>query len=225
VPVTINAFKSQQHRWAKGSIQTAKKNLGNLFRADLPLLVKIQALLHLTHYMVHPMMLLVVLTSIPMLYSHWFFDQLAFPIMIFTLLCLATFGPSTMYLFSQRILYPDWKSRIKYLPFLMCLGTGIAVNNTKAVLEAFLNIESAFIRTPKYGIENRGDRWRDMRYFIPLTSVSVLEFFLGVYSLTGLILFLFFSKFLVSPFLLIYTSGFFYVFFLSVKHGYGKSQS
>ena len=225
VPVTINAFKSQQHRWAKGSIQTAKKNLGNLFRADLPLLVKIQAFLHLTHYMVHPMMLLVVLTSIPMLYSQWFFDRLAFPIMIFTLLCLATFGPSIMYLFSQRILYPDWKKRIKYLPFLMCLGTGIAVNNTKAVLEALLNIESGFIRTPKYGIKNRGDRWRDMKYAMPLTAVSVLEFFLGVYSLAGLMLFLFFSKYLVSPFLLIYTSGFFYVFFLSVRHGYGKTQS
>jgi len=225
VPVTINAFKSQQHRWAKGSIQTAKKNFGKLFRAKLPVPVKIQAFLHLTHYMVHPMMLLVVLTSIPMLYSQWFFDRLALPIMIFTLLCLATFGPSTMYMFSQRILYSDWKSRIKYLPFLMCLGTGIAVNNTKAVLEAFLNIESGFIRTPKYGIKKRGDRWRDTKYFIPLNSVSVLEFILGLYSLTGLLLFLFFSKYLVSPFLLIYTSGFFYVFFLSVKHGYGKTQS
>ncbi|CAB1056368.1 Glycosyltransferase [Olavius sp. associated proteobacterium Delta 1] len=225
VPVTINAFKSQQHRWAKGSIQTAKKNLGNLFRADISLLVKIQAFLHLTHYMVHPMMLLVVLTSLPMLYTQWFFDHLAFPIMIFTLLCLATFGPSTMYLFSQRILYPDWKKRIKYLPLLMCLGTGIAVNNTKAVLEALLSIESGFIRTPKYGIKKREDRWRDMKYSIPLTSVSVLEFILGVYSLTGLMMFLFFSKYIVSPFLLIYTSGFFYVFFLSVKHGYGKPQS
>lgn len=225
VPVTINAFKSQQHRWAKGSIQTAKKNLGKLFRADIPLLVKIQAFLHLTHYMVHPMMLLVVLTSIPMLYSQWFFDNLAFPIMIFTLLCLATLGPSTMYMFSQRILYPEWKQRIKYLPFLMCLGTGIAVNNTKAVLEALLNIESGFIRTPKYGIKKQGDRWRDMKYSIPLSPVSVIEFLLGVYSLAGLSMFLLFSKYLVSPFLLIYTSGFFYVFFLSVKHGYGKTQS
>ena len=67
IPVTINAFKSQQHRWAKGSIQTARKNLSRLFKSDVSWLVKIQAFLHLTHYMVHPMMLLVVLTSIPML--------------------------------------------------------------------------------------------------------------------------------------------------------------
>jgi cellulose synthase/poly-beta-1,6-N-acetylglucosamine synthase-like glycosyltransferase len=225
VPVTINAFKSQQHRWAKGSIQTAKKNLGRLFKSDVSLLIKIQAFLHLTHYMVHPMMLLVVLTSIPMLYSQWFFDNLALPIMIFTLLCLATCGPSTMYLFSQRILYRDWKSRIKFLPFLMCLGTGIAVNNTKAVLEAFFNIKSGFVRTPKYGIIKPKDGWREKRYSMPLNAISILEFILGVYSLAGLLMFLLFSKYLVSPFLLIYTLGFFYVFFLSVKHGYGKTQS
>ena len=225
IPVTINAFKSQQHRWAKGSIQTAKKNLSRLFKSDIPLLVKIQAFLHLTHYMVHPMMLVVVLTSIPMLYTQWFFSSLAYPILIFTLLCLATFGPSSLYLFSQRILYCDWKTRIKYLPFLMCLGTGIAVNNTKAVLEALLGIKSGFIRTPKYGIRKRGENWKNKQYAIPLNAVSVLEFFLGLYSLTGLLMFLFFSKYLVSPFLLIYTSGFFYVFFLSVKHGFGKTPS
>jgi hypothetical protein len=223
VPVTINAFKSQQHRWAKGSIQTAKKNLGKLFKSDVSWLVKIQAFLHLTHYMVHPMMLLVVLTSVPMLYNQWFFNNLAYPVMAFTLLCLATFGPSSMYLFSQRILYKDWKNRIKYLPFLMCIGTGIAVNNTKAVLEALFDIKSGFIRTPKYGIQHRQDRWRGKHYSIPLNSVSILEFFLGLYSLAGLILFLFFSKYLVSPFLLIYTAGFFSVFFLSIKHGLAET--
>jgi cellulose synthase/poly-beta-1,6-N-acetylglucosamine synthase-like glycosyltransferase len=225
VPVTITAFKSQQHRWAKGSIQTAKKNLGKLFKSDIPLLVKIQAFLHLTHYMVHPMMLLVVLTSIPILYAQWFFENISLPIMIFTLLCLATFGPSSMYLFSQKILYRDWKSRIKFLPFLICLGTGIAVNNTKAVLEALFNVKSGFVRTPKYGIKKQADSWHGKHYSIPLNAISILEFFLGVYSLTGLLMFLFFSKYLVSPFLLIYTTGFFYVFFLSVKHGYEKTQS
>ncbi|MGD2096724.1 MAG: glycosyltransferase family 2 protein [Desulfobacterales bacterium] len=225
IPVTINAFKSQQHRWAKGSIQTARKNLGKLFKSDVSWLVKIQAFLHLTHYMVHPMMLLVVLTSIPMLYTQWFFDHLAYPVMIFTILCLATFGPSSLYLFSQRILYRDWKTRIKYLPFLMCLGTGIAVNNTKAVLEALFDIKSGFIRTPKYGIQQKGEIWKNKRYAIPLNAVSILELVLGIYSLTGMFMFLFFSKYLVSPFLLIYTSGFFYVFFLSVKHGFGKTAS
>lgn len=225
LPVTINAFKSQQHRWAKGSIQTAKKNLGPIFRADLPLLTKIQAFLHLTHYMVHPMMLLVILTSIPMLFTHWYVGSRGWPVMVFTLFCLATCGPSSMYLFSQKVLYTDWKSRIKFLPFLMCLGTGIAINNTKAVLEALLNIQTDFVRTPKYDIRCRGDQWRGKCYTIPLTPLSIVELLFGFYALAGLLIFLFASRFLVSPFLLIYTTGFFYVFSLSVKHGYDSRSS
>lgn len=224
LPATINAFKSQQHRWAKGSIQTAKKNLGNLFTSDFSPIIKIQAFLHLTHYMVHPMMILMVLTSIPMIYSSWFFMHYTWALLLFTLLCLATFGPSSMYVFSQCILYRDWPKRIRYLPFLMCLGTGMAVNNTGAVLEALLNIKSGFIRTPKYGISQRKDRWQDKRYTIPFNPISILELFMGLYSLTGLIVFLVFRKYLISPFLAIYTLGFFYVFFLSIRHGYGKSR-
>ncbi|MEJ2639893.1 MAG: glycosyltransferase [Desulfosarcinaceae bacterium] len=226
VPVTINAFKSQQHRWAKGSIQTAKKNLGRIFKARLPLVTKVQAFLHLTHYMVHPMMLLVVLTSIPMLlYTRLLLHNWAWPLVVFTLFCLATCGPSSMYVFSQKIIYKDWKKRLKYIPLLMCLGTGIAVNNTKAVLEALLNLQSGFIRTPKYGVRVRCDAWRGKCYAIPLSLLSIIEFLFGLYSLAGLGLFLFFSKYLVSPFLVIYASGFFYVFFLSVKQGYGKRQA
>jgi hypothetical protein len=223
LPVTINAFKSQQHRWAKGSIQTAKKTLGKLFRAPIPWLVKIQAFLHLTHYMVHPLMIIVVLTSIPMLYTQWFFATLSYPLLVLTLFCLATFGPSSMYVFSQRILYPDWKKRIRYLPFLTCLGTGIAVNNTKAILEALLGFRSGFVRTPKYGIERKGEGWHGKLYRIPFNPVSLLEMGLGVYSLIGLILFLFFGKFFIGPFLFIYSAGFFYVFILSVLHSYEQT--
>ena len=212
LPVTINAFKTQQHRWAKGSIQTAKKILGELFRAKVPLLVKIQGFLHLTHYMVHPLMLLVVVTSIPMLLTQWFFLSISYPLLIFTLFCLATFGPSSMYMFSQRILYPDWKKSIKYLPFLICLGTGISVNNTRA------------IRTPKYGIEKKEDRWFGKLYSIPFSSLSLIELLLGFYSFGTLLLFLFFSKYFISPFLFIYTAGFFYVFSLSVMHSVTRTK-
>jgi cellulose synthase/poly-beta-1,6-N-acetylglucosamine synthase-like glycosyltransferase len=112
LPVVINAFKSQQHRWAKGSIQTAMKNVGKILRAEVPLLVKIQSFLHLTHYLVHPLMIIVVVTSIPMLYTRWFFVSLSYPLIVFVLFCLATFGPSAMYVFSQRILYPERNVRV-----------------------------------------------------------------------------------------------------------------
>jgi hypothetical protein len=158
--------------------------------------------------------------SIPMLFTKWFFLSPSYPLSFFILFCLATFGPSSMYIFSQRILYPDWKKRFKYLPFLMCLGTGISVNNTKAIFEALFGLQSDFIRTPKYGIERKEDTWYGKLYTIPFSFISLVELFLGLYSLACLLLFLLFSKYFISPFLLIYSAGFLYVFSLSVMQAH-----
>jgi cellulose synthase/poly-beta-1,6-N-acetylglucosamine synthase-like glycosyltransferase len=221
LPVHIHAFKAQQHRWAKGSIQVARKLLGRILRARIPLFVKLEAVLHLTHYLVHPMMLIVVLTSLPMLFTQWFYASLSYPIMFFSLITLATCGPSSLYFYSQRLLYRDWLKNIKYLPLLVCLGTGIAVSNTKAILEAFGKRTGAFIRTPKYDIWSRADNWRRKTYRSPESLLSILEFLMGCYALVALILFLTLRKYFISPFLVIYTLGFFSVFTLSMSHSIG----
>ncbi len=113
-------------------------------------------------------------------------------------------------------------TNIKYLPLLVCLGTGIAVSNTKAILEALGGQTGAFVRTPKYGIRFRGDKWRKKIYRAPESLVTVLELLMGGYSLAALILFLALKKYFISPFLLIYTVGFFYVFVLSFSHSIRK---
>ncbi len=218
LPAHIHAFKAQQHRWAKGSIQTARKLLGRILRARIPLPVKLEAVLHLTHYLVHPLMLIVVLTSLPMLFTQWFYASLSYPIMFFSLITLATSGPSSLYCYSQCLLYRDWLKNIKYLPLLICLGTGIAVSNTKAILEAFGKRTGAFIRTPKYDIWSKADNWRRKVYRSPESLLSILEFLMGCYALVALILFLTLRKYFISPFLVIYTLGFFSVFFLSMSH-------
>ena len=71
----------------------------------------------------------------------------------------ATLSVCNFYMVSQRELYPDWKTRLKYLPFLMSIGIGLCVNNTRAVLEALFRKQSEFARTPKYGIERDSDEW------------------------------------------------------------------
>src|SRR2546428_9465692 len=58
VPVDMNAFKSQQHRWAKGSIQTARKLLPKILKSDLPFAVKREAFFHLTNNMAYLLMVL-----------------------------------------------------------------------------------------------------------------------------------------------------------------------
>jgi cellulose synthase/poly-beta-1,6-N-acetylglucosamine synthase-like glycosyltransferase len=224
LPVQIHAFKTQQHRWAKGSIQTARKLMGRILRAKLPLFVKLEAALHLTHYLVHPLMLIVVLASLPMLFTQWFYVSLSYPLIFFTLIAMATCGPSSLYFYAQRFLYRDWLTNIKYLPLLVCLGTGIAVSNTKAIIEALGGKTGAFIRTPKYGIRFRAENWRKKIYRAPESLVSIFELLMGGYSLTALVLFLTLKKYFISPFLLIYTVGFFYVFVLSFSHSIRKGR-
>jgi hypothetical protein len=196
--------------------------MGRILRAKLPLFVKLEAALHLTHYLVHPLMLIVVLTSLPMLFTQWFYAGLSYPLIFFTLIAVATCGPSSLYFYAQRSLYRDWLTNIKYLPLLVCLGTGIAVSNTKAILEALGGQTGAFVRTPKYGIRFRSDNWRKKIYRAPESLVTILELLMGGYSLAALILFLALKKYFISPFLLIYTVGFFYVFVLSFSHSIRK---
>ena len=104
------------------------------------------------------------------------------------------------------------------LPFLIIIGCGVAVNNTKAVLEALLNVQSGFVRTPKLAVVKAGDDFKDKHYKIPLNIVAFAEIFMGFYCLFGVWLYLQNFRFLVGPFLIVYTLGFSYVAVISFLH-------
>jgi cellulose synthase/poly-beta-1,6-N-acetylglucosamine synthase-like glycosyltransferase len=221
LPVEIQGFKSQQHRWAKGSIQTARKLVPALLRTPGSWFRKYQAVIHLTHYSAHPLMLLVALASPPLLYLDWFFASWRSLFASAAFFCLATFGPSALYCYSQRVLYPDWRRRVAYLPSLMLLGTGIALSNTRAVLEGMFQRAGEFVRTPKFAIRTRKDSWRTKRYRSHFDWMAVGELLLSVYSGIGVYLFLHRGRLLIGPFLVLYTLGFGYVGILTLLHSLG----
>ncbi len=228
LPVDINGLKSQQHRWAKGSIQTAMKILPLVFRQPVPLFKKLEAVFHLTHYLIHPLMLTAALCALPALrLSDYSFSR---PLLIVTgaFLFLSTFSPSILYFCSQRVAYADWKRRILILPVLVAIGVGIAVNNTKAVLEAVSGRKSGFVRTPKYGVET--GRGADARkggatvgtrrrvYRIPPRISHFIEIVLGLYGFYTLYQYGEVGKWAVMPFLLLNATGFLTVGSLSLIH-------
>src|SRR6202521_1245921 len=155
VPVEMNAFKSQQHRWAKGSIQVARKLLPRILRSDLPRDVKIEAFFHLTANLTYPLMiLLTVLMPVSMVirFKHGWYEVLLLDLPFFW---AATMSVVMFYVASQReIGMPVWH-RLRYLPFIMALGIGLCVNQARAVLEALLGYETGFTRTPKMGISGK----------------------------------------------------------------------
>jgi hypothetical protein len=208
IPADISAFKSQQRRWAKGSIQTAIKLIPRVLAADLGVRQKVQSLIHLTHYLVHPLMLCVAVLAVPLL-AFWYGPTAPLPFYTMAaLLVLSACGPSILYLSAQRELRRDWRRRILRLPLLMIIGTGIAVSNTRAVLEAILGIRSAFVRTPKRAFTGSRGAVRAATYRLPLDLNFVVEGSLAVYSGIGLLLYLDGGKLLIGPFLLLYTLGF-----------------
>ena len=149
IPVEMNAFKSQQHRWAKGSIQTCKKLLPKILASELPLPIKIEAAFHLTANFAYPLMVLLSILMFPAMvirYNMGWYEMMIIDIPLFL---GATMSVCSFYLMSQREIFGDsWRSRIKYLPAVLSVGIGLSVNNAKAVIEALLGIESEFTRTP-----------------------------------------------------------------------------
>jgi len=212
IPEDVNAFKNQQFRWAKGSMQTAIKILPLLMKKKISFFKFMQATLHLTHYVVHPLMLMMALLSMPVLF--FIKVHMALPlfcIVLFAML-LATSGPSTMYMISQHFLGNKSMKKILLIPAMMLIGTGLAVNNGKAVLEAFFKRTTPFYRTPKKGEDNK-------TVYKPLKDIScILEIGLGCYCLLSFYLFFGFTNFVVTPFLMLYASGFFFIGTLSIIH-------
>ena len=216
IPVDINGFKCQQNRWAKGSIQTAKKLLPQIIKSDLPFKVKVEAFFHLTNNISYLLMLVLSVLIYPSMVARinigWFQMIVAdVPFLLF-----ATIGISFFYICSQKESYKDWKSRLVYLPMLMSLGIGLSVNNSKAVLEAIFNRETEFTRTPKYKIEGKKDKWIGKKYKGQINFLVILELLLGVYF-TFNIYFAYINEIYVSiPFLMMFQMGYFYVAFLSI---------
>lgn len=225
LPPDILGFKAQQHRWAKGGAQTARKLLGRILRSRLPARIKLEAFFHLTSCVGYIFIVLLTVMLFPALYLklHLFEDSLVGRVLFdVSLLLVATFSASTFYACSQREVFRTWADSVKYLPFLVSLGVGMSLNNARAALEGFFGKPGEFVRTPKFGVTTAADgRWkarlsgsatRKKRSLQPY-----LELAMGVY-LTGCLIFCLGNRQIGIgiPFLALFMVGYFYVSILSL---------
>jgi cellulose synthase/poly-beta-1,6-N-acetylglucosamine synthase-like glycosyltransferase len=216
VPVEMNAFKSQQHRWAKGSIQTCRKLLPYILMADLPLKVKIEAFFHLTANFNYLLMIALSVLMFPAMivrYEMGWTEMLLIDIPLFAAATLSVFN---FYLISQREAYDDWKTRVKYLPVVMAIGIGLAVNNTKAVFEALFGQPGEFTRTPKYGIERSQDDWQHKQYHQSMPIQPFIEVAFGLYFTMTAIYALSNGIYGTLPFIMLFQFGFLYLGLTSI---------
>jgi hypothetical protein len=222
IPVEMNAFKSQQHRWAKGSIQTALKLLPRILRSDLPFHVKKEAFFHLTanfaYLLMIPLAMLMPL-SVAVRIGHGWYEVLLLDLPFFA---AATASVCTFYVASQREVGATLWQRVKYLPFLMAIGIGLSVNNSRAVVEALLGHQSSFTRTPKLGVvRGPGDiaAAAKRRYKAAVTLQPLAEIGLAIYMTYGVALVLDTGVYYSLPFLFLFQAGFGYVGIMSLVEG------
>ncbi len=224
VPVEMNAFKSQQHRWAKGSIQTCRKVLPFILAADLPIKVKAEAFFHLTANFNYILMIALSILMFPAMvvrYQMGWTEMLLIDIPLFAAATLSVFN---FYLISQREAYPDWKSRIKYLPIVMAIGIGLAINNTKAVFEALFGQPGEFVRTPKYGIERKQDDWQHKKYHQSIPIQPFVEIAFGLYFTAAVFYALANEIYGTLPFLMLFQFGYLYMGLMSVVQQFSSDE-
>ncbi len=149
LPRTIEAWRAQQFRWAKGSLQTARKLLPSVWRSEWTFSRKIAASAHLTHYLVHPLILASLVLAPLVARSLTGLPQVALAFGA-VLLLAGMVAPLVLYGVGQAVLGRP-RRRILALPVLAALGTGLAISNTRAAWEAFRGRSSPFLRTPKHG--------------------------------------------------------------------------
>src|SRR6187401_2924257 len=222
VPVEMNSFKSQQHRWAKGSIQTCMKLLPAILRSKVPLGVKAEAFFHLTANFNYPLMCVLSVLMFPSMvirYNMGWYEMLLIDLPLFF---AATASVANFYMVCQRELYPQtWTERLKYLPLLMSIGIGLAVNNTKAVFEALFHKPSEFVRTPKYAVEGASDEWSQKKYRQAVSVQPMIEVAIGLYFTATLFYALTNGIYGTVPFLMLFQVGFLYTGLLSLIEQYG----
>jgi cellulose synthase/poly-beta-1,6-N-acetylglucosamine synthase-like glycosyltransferase len=225
VPVEMNAFKSQQHRWAKGSIQTCRKVLPSVLRSKLPLGVKAEAFFHLTanfNYLLMCVLSVLMAPAMVIRYNMGWYEMLLIDVPLFF---AATASVANFYMVCQRELHKDWFTRLKYLPFLMSIGIGLTVNNTRAVIEALFRKETEFARTPKYRIEAQADEWIGKKYRQSVVAQPMVELALGLYFTATVFYALANGIYGTVPFLMLFQIGFLYTGLLSVVQQFASDDA
>ena len=222
LPIEMTAFKTQQARWAKGLIQVSLKVLPRVMRdPNVPRRIKTEAWYHLTANISYPLMIVLSTLLLPAMvirfYQGWF-QMLFIDVPLFL---ASTFSVSSFYLVSQKELFPrTWPKCFLYLPFLMALGIGLTVTNTKAVLEALFGVQTAFARTPKYRVQKKSEKSvAAKKYRKRLGIIPWIELAIGCYFAMTVWYAVVNQNYFTVPFLLLFVLGYWYTGLMSLLQG------
>jgi hypothetical protein len=208
LPSTLSGFQEQQHRWAKGSIQTARKLLPAIARSGIPRAVKTEAFFHLTNNTAYLLSLVLSLLMMPAIVIRQRLGLNVTLIADAVLFAASTGSVLLFYVEGQR-----WagrpRPRLRELAAVLPVGIGISLRNAAAVLEGLIEQGGHFRRTPKQGGAARATIERKPR--IPWGELVLAAFVITAASVFGSA-----RQWVSMPSIFLFLSGYSYVAFFAV---------
>lgn len=213
LPAEMNGYKNQQHRWAKGAVQTALKLVPRIWKSDFPLHVRLEGIVHLSNNFAYLLMAIPAVLLVPIVKIQMNMGDVPWKLVFvyFTVFFTATFSVLNYYSVAIRESLGRKWPEILYLPLMMALGIGLSLNNGRAALEALIGHQSEFKRTPKYKLEGKKDSWRKKLYKPGRSYQHVLEILIASYFGYGMFYFVSHEIYYSMPFFLLFLVGFSYI--------------
>lgn len=204
LPEDVSAFRAQQYRWAKGTVQTARKLMARVLRSDLTPSQRLEAFFHMTPHFAYPLMVILSVLLLPALILMPATNPTTM-LLIDLPLCIGTTGSlAAFYAMAESAQGRSRTAALKTLPALLALGAGLAPHLTKAVIEGLRSMAGEFVRTPKHG-DSHSHRYR-ARADLPTTEVA-----LCLVSFASVVASLETGHWFATPFAMLFTFGYGYV--------------
>lgn len=203
LPEDVSAFRAQQFRWAKGTVQTARKLMRRVMKAELTLMQRVEAFFHMTPHFAYPLMVILSVLLLPALVLMPATNPVTM-LMIDLPLCVGTTGSLlAFYAMAEAAQGRNRMNAVRTLPALLALGVGLAPHLTKAVLEGLRSMAGEFVRTPKHGKNHNRYRAR--------ADLPVVEVALCMLSFASVVASIETGHWFATPFAMLFTFGYGYV--------------
>lgn len=215
LPVSIDAYRRQQSRWATGSFQSAFRLLGPVMHSGQRTAVKFQAAVHLLSYGVGPVML-VQLACYPLFVFAFSGQRLHLPLYVTLSSAIAMavgVAPWLGFIVARvRRGKPWWTAA----PAFLCqvVGAGMSLNTVISLVGAFRR-GGKFERTPKHHITETGQEWRHHEYVRAGDLKALLEGAVGLLTIGFVMLALAYGQGLIAVYSSLFAIGFLLVSGLS----------
>jgi hypothetical protein len=215
IPPNMAAFRTQQGRWARGSVQCAKKFLGAVWMSPRTLLQKVEASIHLTYYMVIMWMFIGLLVTVPLLALNKFpFITTPWYIGLFGICTLSSF---TLYYATLRWQKQSILKKLPYMGLLALVGYGISAKVSVEMFKGLIKNGGQYERVPKFNVVKKSDKIESS--YATLKELPWLEMFMLVYTSLGIMFAFMNASWGIMLYLLVYWMGYFAVAFSIVPLG------